>query len=106
MRNGEVKMPEHAVAASAPMKSAGANGIPQLAIAGWLAFAVYLVLVVGFSWNPTPFAQGLGAIGVAGACAHAVLFYGWRNAAVLLAICLVTTFAMENIGSLTGFPFG
>jgi uncharacterized membrane protein len=35
-----------------------------------------------------------------------VLFYGWRKAVVLLAICFVTTFAMENIGSLTGFPFG
>jgi uncharacterized membrane protein len=88
------------------MKLAGARRVAQLDVAAWFAFAVYLVLVVGFAWKPTPFAQGLGAIGVAGACAHAVLFYGWRNAAVLLAICLVTTFAMENIGSLTGFPFG
>jgi uncharacterized membrane protein len=88
------------------MKSVAARRISQLDVAAWLAFAVYLVLVVGFAWNPTPFAQGLAAIGIAGACAHAVLFYGWRNAAVLLAICLVTTFAMENIGSLTGFPFG
>ena len=88
------------------MKSAEARRIAQLDVAAWLAFAVYLALVVGFAWNPTPFAQGVGAIGVAAACAHAVLFYGWRNAAVLLAICLVTTFAMENLGSLTGFPFG
>jgi uncharacterized membrane protein len=99
-------MPEHTLSGSGPMKLAGARRIPQLDVAVWLAFAVYLVLVVGFAWNPTPFAQGLAAIGIAGACAHAVLFYGWRDAAVLLAICLVTTFAMENIGSLTGIPFG
>ena len=99
-------MTEHTLSGSGPMKSAGARRIAQLDVAAWFAFAVYLALVVGFAWNPTPFAQGLGAIGVAGACAHAVLFYGWRNAAVLLAICLVTTFAMENLGSLTGFPFG
>jgi uncharacterized membrane protein len=73
---------------------------------GWLVFAIYLVLVVGFSWNPTPLAQGLAALGIAIACAHAALFYGWKNAAVLLAICLAVTFTMENIGAATGFPFG
>jgi uncharacterized membrane protein len=97
---------EHTRSASGLTKSAGAYGIPQLEMAAWVAFAVYLILVVGFAWNPSPFAQGLAAIGIAGACVHAVLFYGWRDAAVLLVICLVTTFAMENIGSLTGFPFG
>jgi uncharacterized membrane protein len=79
---------------------------PPFETAAWIGFAVYLVLVVGFAWNPTPFAQGLAAIGIAAACAHAVLFYGWRDAAVLLVICLVTTFTMENIGSVTGIPFG
>jgi uncharacterized membrane protein len=101
-----MRMPEQAVAASGPMKSTGARQISQSEIAGWLAFAVYLMLVVGFAWNPTPFAQGLGAIAVAAACAHAALFYGRKDAAVLLVICLVTTFTMENIGSLTGIPFG
>ena len=40
------------------------------------------------------------------ACTHAALFYGWKDALVLLAICLVITFAMENIVAATGFPFG
>jgi putative membrane protein len=73
---------------------------------GWVALAIYLVLVVGFAWNPTPFAQGLAALGIAIACTHAALFYGWKHAPVLLAICLTITFAMENIGAATGFPFG
>ena len=73
---------------------------------GWTAFAIYLVLVFGFSWNPTPLAQGLGALGIAMACTLAALFYGWKNAAALLAICLAITFTMENIGVTTGFPFG
>jgi uncharacterized membrane protein len=75
-------------------------------VAGWVVLAIYLVLVVGFAWNPTPLAQGLAALGIAIALAHAALFYGWKDALVLLAICLVTTFAMENIGAATGFPFG
>jgi hypothetical protein len=53
---------------------------------GWLALAIYLALVVGFAWNPTPFAQGLAALGIAIACTHAALFYGWKDALVLLAI--------------------
>ena len=73
---------------------------------GWTVLAIYLVLVVAFAWNPTPFAQVLAALGIAIACAHAALFYGWKNAAVLLAICLAITFTMENIGEATGFPFG
>jgi uncharacterized membrane protein len=77
-----------------------------LEAAGWIALAIYLVLVVGFAWNPTLFAQALAAIGIVIACIHAALFYGWKNALVLLAICLVTTFTMENIGAATGFPFG
>jgi uncharacterized membrane protein len=74
--------------------------------AGWTVLAIYLVLVVGYTWNPSPFAQGLAALGIAIACAHASLFYGWKNAAALLAICLAITFTMENIGAATGFPFG
>jgi Carotenoid biosynthesis protein len=99
-------MPEHAVSVKQPMKFAEGRHIPQLEIAAWIAFAVYLILVIGFAWNPTPLAQGLAAIGIAGACTHAVLFYGWKDAAVLMAICLVTTFTMENVGVATGMPFG
>jgi uncharacterized membrane protein len=98
-------MSEHVVPTSRRMKHERRH-LPHFEIAAWIACAVYLVLVVGFAWNPTPFAQGLAAIGIAAACAHAVLFYGWKDAAVLAVICVVTTFAMENIGSITGFPFG
>ena len=68
--------------------------------------AAYLVLVVGFAWNPTPLAQALAAIGILAACVHAALFYGWKDALALFSICVVVTFAMENMGSFTGFPFG
>jgi uncharacterized membrane protein len=88
------------------MKANGELSLPWLEALGWIALAIYLVLVIGFAWNPTPFAQGLAALGIAIACTHAVLFYGWKNALVLLAICLVITFAVENIGAATGFPFG
>jgi uncharacterized membrane protein len=87
-------------------KASGEHSFSWLEAVGWIAFAIYLVLVVAFAWNPTPLAQGLAALGIVMACAHAVLFYGWKNAAVLLAICLAITFTMENIGAATGFPFG
>jgi len=88
------------------MTASGERSLPQFAVAAWVAFAIYLVLVVGFAWQPSPFAQFLAAIGIAIACAHAVLVYGWKDAAVLGAICLVTTFTIENIGAATGMPFG
>jgi putative membrane protein len=72
----------------------------------WIVLAVYLALVVGFAWNPTPLAQGLAAVGIVAACVHAVLSYGWKDALALLAICVVITFAIENIGVATGLPFG
>src|ERR1700685_245972 len=87
-------------------EASGGYSPSWLEAVGGTVFTIYLVLVVGFAWNPTPFAQGLAALGIAIACIHAALFYGWKNALVLLAICLVTTFTMENIGAATGFPFG
>lgn len=72
----------------------------------WALIIVYLALVVGFAWDPTPFAQILAAIGIASAMGHAVLYYGWKNALVFLAICLVITFAVENIGVAVSLPFG
>ena len=71
-----------------------------------IVVAVYLVLVVGFAWNPTPLAQALAAIGILAACLHAVLLYGWRDALALFAICVAITFIVENVGSITGVPFG
>ena len=88
------------------VKAVGGRGFPPLQAAFWIVLAIYLALVVGFSWNPTPLAQGLAAIGTVAACVHAALSYGWKDALVLLAICLLITFAMENIGAATGLPFG
>jgi putative membrane protein len=88
------------------LKAAGGRSFPPLETAFWIVLAVYLALVVGCAWNPTPLSQGLAAIGIVAACAHAVLSCGWKDALALLAICLVITFAMENIGAATGFPFG
>ncbi|MBO0751931.1 MAG: carotenoid biosynthesis protein [Bradyrhizobiaceae bacterium] len=76
------------------------------AIAIWLAAAAYLVLVVGFAWNPTPFAQGLAATGIAAAFVHASFTYGLKHALALFIACVAVTFAMENLGAATGFPFG
>jgi hypothetical protein len=51
-------------------------------------------------------AQMLAAIGIAGALLHASLTYGAKNALALFAICIVITFATENLGSATGLMFG
>jgi putative membrane protein len=76
------------------------------AIAPRLAIAAYLALVIGFAWNPSPFAQALAAIGIGAALIHASLAYGLRHALTLFLICTVIAFAMENLGVATGFPFG
>jgi len=34
----------------------GGRSFSSLEAAGWIVLAIYLVLVVGFAWNPTPFA--------------------------------------------------
>jgi putative membrane protein len=68
--------------------------------------ACYLLAVICFTWNPTPVAQLLAAMGIIGACLHAAMTYGFRHMLALFAICVVTTFAIENLGVATGFPFG
>jgi len=85
---------------------AGSRSLRPLETAFWIVLAFYLALVVGFAWNPTPLAQGLAAVGIMAACVHAVLSYGWRDAPALLAICVVITFTIENVGVATGLPFG
>jgi hypothetical protein len=75
-------------------------------VALWLAIGVLLVTAIACSWDPTPFAQALAGVFIACALIHAAVFYDARAAAMLFAICLVITFAMENLGTTTGFPFG
>lgn len=90
------------------IETSSTRNLPSLwrQTATWLLLAVYLALVVRYAWNPTPFAEVLAAIGIAGALAHCTLTYGWKNALAFFAICLVVTFALENFGSLTGALFG
>jgi uncharacterized membrane protein len=75
-------------------------------IFAWAALIIFVVFVIGFAWNPTPFAQALAACGIAIAGAHAVLVLGWKHAAVFASIVLAVTFALENTGVATGVPFG
>jgi uncharacterized membrane protein len=77
-----------------------------LQIVLWLVIACIIVPAIALSWNPTPLAQALAALFIASALAHASAFYRPRQALMLFAICLAITFAMENIGTATGFPFG
>ena len=69
----------------------------------WLLIAGYLLAVICFTWNPTPIAQALAALGIVGACLHAAMTYGFRHMLALFSICVVTTFAIENLGVATGF---
>lgn len=88
------------------LKTEGRGTFSPAAMAFGILLAGYLALVVGFAWNPTPLAQALAAIGIVLAILHATLFYGARDALAIFAICITITFAMENLGALTGFPFG
>jgi putative membrane protein len=87
-------------------KTAGGGAFSRAQMAFGIPLAAYLALVIGFAWNPTPLAQALAAIGVFAAILHATLFYGAKDALAIFAICITITFAMENLGALTGFPFG
>jgi len=87
-------------------KVAGGPSFLPLQMAFVLGLVAYLALVIGFAWNPNPLAQALAAIGILAAVVHAIAFYGWKDALVLFAICVAITFAMENIGATTGWPFG
>ena len=88
------------------LKMEGRGTFSPAPIAFGILLVGYLALVVGFAWNPTPLAQALAAIGIVLAILHATLFYGARDALAIFAICSTITFAMENLGALTGFPFG
>jgi len=98
--------PEHAMSVQESVRAAGSRSFRPLEAAFWIVLITYLALVVGFAWNPTPLTQFLAAIGILAACVHAVLSYGWRDALALLAICVVITFTIENVGVATGLPFG
>jgi uncharacterized membrane protein len=75
-------------------------------IALWLAIGGVLLVGIGFSWNPTPFAELLAAVFIACALVHAIASYGVRIALMFFTVCVAITFTIENIGAATGFPFG
>lgn len=75
-------------------------------IALWLAISGILLAGVGFSWNPTPLAQGLAAIFILCALLHATFSYGAGTTLAFFVACMAITFAIENLGAATGFPFG
>jgi uncharacterized membrane protein len=72
----------------------------------WLSFAGILAAGIGFSWNPNPLGQALAAIFIVCALAHATFAYGARRALILFVACSAIAFAMENLGTASGFPFG
>ncbi|PWB80862.1 MAG: hypothetical protein C3F11_16880 [Methylocystaceae bacterium] len=72
----------------------------------WTAISIYLALVVAFAWTGSSFAQALAAIGIVSALAHAIATLGQRDALAFFVICLAVTFSIENIGAVTGLPFG
>src|SRR5215471_4425866 len=75
-------------------------------IALWLAIACVLAAAIGYSWNPTPIAQALAVIFIGCALLHGAFLYGPRIVLVLFVISVTITFAAENMGVATGFPFG
>jgi uncharacterized membrane protein len=72
----------------------------------WAAISLYLVAIVGIAGQPSGPAQALAAGAITIAFGLSVITYGWAGSISMLAICLTITFLVENIGVLTGLPFG
>jgi uncharacterized membrane protein len=75
-------------------------------IALWLTIACVLAAAIGYSWNPTPFAQALAVIFIGCALLHGAFLYGLQAVLILFIISVTITFAVENMGAATGIPFG
>ena len=71
-----------------------------------LGIAVLLILAIVYGGQTGAAAQSVAAISILVLAVHAVFALGWVEAGAFAAICLTITFAMENLGVLTGFPFG
>src|SRR5690348_13108867 len=89
--------------AGGPMIGTASFGFERV---GWGLVAAFLVAVVAFGGTPSPPAQALALGGTLVAFAHGARIYGWSGIAIFLAVSLVVTFALENLGIATGFPFG
>lgn len=77
-----------------------------LRVVGGVGFAGLLLAVVLVSGRPSPAAQGLAALSITVLFIHAVLAYGRVEAGIFFGLCVTVTFALENLGVATGFPFG
>lgn len=67
--------------------------------------ALWLAIVWGAGRAALP-AQVLAAVSIIVVIAHAVVALGWVEAFMFAALCMAVTFTIENIGVLTGVPFG
>lgn len=72
----------------------------------WLGVALTWTLAVAFGGRTDTVAQAAAALSILMMAGHAVVGLGRVEACAFAAICLVITFAMENLGVLTGFPYG
>jgi len=75
-------------------------------IAAWSGFTALILFIIVLGGSTGGAAQLTGIISIVTLTIHAMIALGWVEAAVFAAICLTVTFIMENIGVLTGFPFG
>lgn len=74
--------------------------------AAWIGFATLLLLIVVLGESTGVAGQCLAAVSILLLAVHAVMALGWAEAPIFAATCLAVTFAVENVGSTTGFPFG
>ena len=72
----------------------------------WFGVGLAWILAVAFGGQTGLAAQAAAAVSILVMAGHAAVGLGRIQAAAFAAICLVVTFAMENLGVLTGFPFG
>jgi uncharacterized membrane protein len=72
----------------------------------WLGLALAWTLAVAFGGQTGLAAQTAAAVSIFVMAGHAVVGLGRMQACAFAAICLLVTFAMENLGVLTGFPYG
>jgi len=77
----------------------------------WLLIALYLAVAVATDAFPRALASPLNTpiaivVPMLFALAHGQMRYGWSGILVFLVLCLAISNIMENLGVMTGFPFG
>lgn len=72
----------------------------------WAVLAVFIGPALFLAGSPTPAGVAFAGVTIAISIGHAVVALGWRTAMAFMAICLAVTFSVENLGILTGMPFG